>query len=52
MLLGGFVGRATFTFDGADLEQFLPLILLGKYIHVGKGTSFGLGKYEISKEKK
>ena len=52
MLLGGFIGKVTFAFDGIEPEQFLPLILLGKYIHVGKGTGFGLGKYEISKEKK
>jgi len=52
MLLGGFIGKVTFAFDGVEPEQFLPLILLGKYIHVGKGTGFGLGKYEISKEKK
>ena len=52
MLMGGFIGKVTFTFDGIEPEQFLPLILLGKYIHVGKGTGFGLGKYEISKEKK
>ncbi len=52
MLLGGFIGKVTFAFDGIEPEQFLPLILLGKYIHIGKGTGFGLGKYEISKEKK
>ena len=48
MLLGGFIGRVTFSFDGIDSRQFLPFILLGSYIHVGKGTSFGLGKYEIA----
>ena len=52
MLLGGFMGKVTFAFDGIEPEQFLPLVLLGSYIHIGKGTSFGLGKYEISKEKK
>jgi len=52
MLLGGFIGKVTFAFDGVEPEQFLPLILLGKYIHVGKGTGFGLGKYEISDEKR
>jgi len=51
MLLGGFIGKVTFAFDGVEPEHFLPLILLGKYIHVGKGTGFGLGKYEISEEK-
>lgn len=52
MLLGGFIGKVAFAFDGIEPEQFLPLILLGKYIHVGKGTGFGLGKYEISEEKR
>jgi len=52
MLLGGFIGKVTFSFDGVEPEQFLPLVLLGSYIHIGKGTSFGLGKYEISKEKR
>ncbi|MEW6374612.1 MAG: CRISPR system precrRNA processing endoribonuclease RAMP protein Cas6 [Thermodesulfobacteriota bacterium] len=44
MMMGGFVGSVTFE---GNLEQFLPFLLLGEYIHVGKGTSFGLGKYEI-----
>ena len=44
MKMGGFIG--SITFEG-DFEPFLPFLLLGEYIHVGKGTSFGLGKYEI-----
>jgi hypothetical protein len=28
-------------------EDFLPFILPGQYILVGKETSFGLGRYEI-----
>ncbi|HID94564.1 MAG TPA: CRISPR system precrRNA processing endoribonuclease RAMP protein Cas6 [Candidatus Latescibacteria bacterium] len=44
MKMGGFVGEVTFV---GDLEDFLPFILLGSYIHVGKGTAFGLGKYRI-----
>lgn len=44
MKMGGFVGSVKF--DG-DFEKFMPFLLLGEYIHVGKGTSFGLGKYEI-----
>ena len=46
MMLGGFIG--TISFKG-DFKEFVPFILLGEYIHVGKGTSFGLGKYEILK---
>jgi len=44
MKMGGFIGSVTFE---GDFEPFAPFLLLGQYIHVGKGTSFGLGKYEI-----
>lgn len=44
MKMGGFIGSITFR---GNLEQFLPYLVLGEYIHVGKGTSFGLGKYRI-----
>lgn len=44
MKMGGLVGSITFK---GDFEPFLPLLSLGEYIHVGKGTSFGLGKYKI-----
>lgn len=47
MKLGGLIGDITFE---GDLEQFWPFLLIGEVIHVGKGTSFGLGKYTI-KEK-
>jgi len=44
MKLGGFLGNITFE---GDLKEFIPFIKLGEYIHIGKQTSFGLGKYEI-----
>ena len=44
MKLGGLIGEVTYT---GDIEQFIPLLLIGEHIHVGKGTSFGLGKYDI-----
>jgi CRISPR-associated endoribonuclease Cas6 len=33
-------------YQGA-IAPFLPLIQLGHYIHIGKKTSFGMGKYDI-----
>lgn len=44
MKLGGFVREITYS---GDPRQFLPYLLLGEYTHVGKGATFGLGKYEI-----
>ncbi|CCO07696.1 CRISPR system precrRNA processing endoribonuclease RAMP protein Cas6 [Desulforamulus hydrothermalis] len=42
--LGGVVGEVTYQ---GDIEEFLPLILLGQYIHVGKAAVFGMGWYEV-----
>lgn len=44
MILGGFVGEITFQ---GSLKRWLPFIKAGSILHVGKGTSFGLGRYEI-----
>jgi len=44
MRLGGLVGYKIFK---GDFKDFLPLLLLGEFIHIGKNTSFGLGKYRI-----
>ncbi|MEW6419052.1 MAG: CRISPR system precrRNA processing endoribonuclease RAMP protein Cas6 [Nitrospirota bacterium] len=46
--MGGFVGEITFE---GNLESFMPFIKVGEVLHVGKGTGFGLGKYEITKDK-
>jgi len=45
--MGGFVGRITFE---GDLDDFLPYVLAGEYLHIGKGTVYGLGKYRIVME--
>lgn len=42
MKLGGIVGRAVYA---GDFEPFLPLLVLGTYVHVGKNATFGLGRY-------
>jgi len=42
MKIGGVVGKIEYT---GDLDKFLPFIELGKYIHIGKNTTFGLGQY-------
>lgn len=44
MKLGGFVGQATFQ---GEIAQFMPLLRIGAHLHIGKNTSFGLGKYEL-----
>jgi len=44
MKMGGFVGEVTYK---GNLGQFIPILEAGSILHVGKGTSFGLGKYEI-----
>lgn len=45
MKLGGITGRIAFK---GNLQPFLPLLFLGQYVHVGKNTTFGLGKYTLS----
>jgi hypothetical protein len=44
MRMGGFVGEMEFT--GLDAE-FLPVLALGEVLHVGTGTTMGLGKFEV-----
>ena len=44
MKMGGFVGKVDYQ---GNLAEFVPLLKLGEKVHVGKGTGFGLGRYEI-----
>lgn len=44
MKLGGVVGEITYE---GNIAPFMPYLRAGEILHVGKGTSFGLGKYEI-----
>jgi CRISPR-associated endoribonuclease Cas6 len=42
--LGGFIGEVTYE---GPVAPFLPLLRAGEVLHIGKSTTFGLGKYEI-----
>jgi hypothetical protein len=42
--MGGFIGEVTYE---GNLEEFLPLLILGQYTHVGKYAVWGNGRYEI-----
>jgi CRISPR/Cas system endoribonuclease Cas6 (RAMP superfamily) len=45
MKFGGLIG--SITYEG-KFDKFLLLLKLGKFIHIGKNTTFGLGKYKIN----
>ena len=42
MKLGGVEGNV---FLNIENEEFLDLLIAGELVHIGKNTSFGLGKY-------
>ncbi|MDQ0157387.1 CRISPR system precrRNA processing endoribonuclease RAMP protein Cas6 [Robertmurraya andreesenii] len=44
MKLGGIVGKATYE---GDLEPFIPWLQLAEWTHIGKNTTFGLGKIRV-----
>ncbi|GFP27978.1 hypothetical protein HKBW3C_02172 [Candidatus Hakubella thermalkaliphila] len=44
LLMGGFIGEVSYK---GMLNQFLPFILLGEAVHVGKNCTFGFGKYQL-----
>ena len=45
MKMGGFVGEISFE---GDIRSFMPILKAGEILHVGKGTGFGLGKFEVT----
>jgi hypothetical protein len=44
MALGGLTGTVSFA---GEIAPFAPFLRLGEVLHVGKGTSFGLGRYRL-----
>lgn len=40
----GLIGEAIYQ---GNLSQFIPYLKIGEKIHIGKGTSFGFGKYRL-----
>ena len=45
--LDGIVGQASF--HGTGLEPFWPFLWLGQWLHIGKATTMGLGRYRITR---
>jgi hypothetical protein len=43
--MGGVVGEAVY--EARDFAPFAPLLALGQWLHAGKLTTMGLGKFEI-----
>lgn len=43
--MGGVIGQVTYR---GPLAEFLPFLRLGELVHIGKGTVFGLGKYQMT----
>ena len=48
MQLGGIVGSCELS--GAALADLIPLIKAGEIAHIGKATTFGLGKYRVEEK--
>lgn len=46
MKVGGLIGEVEY--KGQAIREFLPLVAAGEFLHVGKGTSLGLGAYRIT----
>ncbi|MBM4289801.1 MAG: CRISPR system precrRNA processing endoribonuclease RAMP protein Cas6, partial [Deltaproteobacteria bacterium] len=47
MFMGGMVGAITYQ---GNLAEFLPLLRYAEKVHLGKATTFGLGKIKIEEK--
>ncbi|MBW2135830.1 MAG: CRISPR system precrRNA processing endoribonuclease RAMP protein Cas6 [Deltaproteobacteria bacterium] len=47
MLMGGMIGQVTYR---GTLGEFLPLVRFAEQVHLGKATTFGLGKIKMVRE--
>ena len=45
LVIDGFMGDVTF--NGEAIQELLPLIVAGEFLHVGSGTAFGMGRYVV-----
>jgi len=45
--LSGFVGEAVYE---GELSEFLPWLLLGELIHVGKHAVWGCGRFQVGND--
>lgn len=43
--LAGITGHGSFF---GDFNRLMPFLVIGAYVHTGKGSSFGMGSYELS----
>jgi hypothetical protein len=48
--MSGVRGRVVFEApEGSAWEPYLPLLAAGEWVHIGKGTVMGLGKYRVER---
>lgn len=50
MKLGGLVGEAVYEAPAAAWSEFLPLLALAEFTHIGKNVTFGLGGVRVRPE--
>lgn len=46
----GIIGHVTLESATGELAEFLPLLVLGEWLHVGRGCDFGNGAYRLMTE--